>query len=441
MSAPPTPHQPAHGVDTSEQHALELDDTDPLRTRRDLFRIPPATAGGYPQVAYLAGNSLGLQPVSVQQRIAEELDDWATLAVEGHLEATRPWAPYHELLREPAARLVGALPDETVVMNSLTVNLHLMMVSFYRPTAQRYAILIEDSAFPSDSYAVRSQAEMHGLDPDVAVIRLTPRPGEDCLRTEDILDFLAGNGDRIAMLMLSGVNYYTGEYLDIERITAAGRAAGALVGWDMAHAVGNLPLHLHDWNVDWAAWCHYKYVNSGPGAVAGCFVHTRHLADRTLPKLQGWWSSRYSTRFEMRPVVDAVDTADSWQLSNPPILAMAPVLASLEIFESVSSDSLRSKSIRLTGYLEQLLGELADASSMKIITPSDPARRGAQLSVRVSGMPAREVVRKLRTGHGVIADAREPDVVRFAPAPLYCTYHDVWRAALAMAAVLVPEPT
>jgi kynureninase len=277
---------------------------------------------------------------------------------------------------------------------------------------------------------VRSQAALHGLDPDETVVRLRPRPGESCLRTDDVVAFLAAEGHRVALLALGGVNYLTGELLDIPAITAAGRRAGAVVGWDLAHAAGNVPLRLHDWDVDWAAWCSYKYLNSGPGAVAGCFVHRRHLADRTLPKLQGWWSSREETRFAMGPVVDPVDTADAWQLSNPPILAMAPVLVSLRMFADTGMDALRERSIRLTGHLDRLLAAVAP---FDVITPRDPQRRGAQLSVRVAG--ADRVCAWLRAEHGVVADAREPDVVRLAPAPLYCTFHDVWRAANALAAV------
>lgn len=423
-------------LDTSEDHALALDREDPIPHRRGDFHIPVSSATRHPEMAYLAGNSLGLQPRITAARVDQELRDWATLGVEGHLEATRPWAPYHELLRAPAARLIGALPDETVVMNSLTVNLHLMMASFYRPTAQRNLIVIEDSAFPSDSYAVRSQAAWHGYDPESTVVRLRPRAGESCLDAQEVERFLAGEGHRVALLLLGGVNYYSGEFLDIPRITAAGQAAGAVVGWDLAHAAGNVPLQLHDWGVDWAAWCHYKYLNAGPGAVAGCFVHQRHLADRSLPKLQGWWSSRYATRFQMAPVVDPVDTADSWQLSNPPILAMAPVLASLEIFDEVGMATLRDKSMRLTGYLDALLGAIIGDRGLQVITPHDPLRRGAQLSVRIDGLPATEVARMLRTEHDVIADARQPDVVRLAPAPLYNTYHDTWRAATALVDVM-----
>jgi kynureninase len=278
---------------------------------------------------------------------------------------------------------------------------------------------------------VRSQVALHGFDPETAVIRLRPRAGEDTLRTEDVL---AALDDRVALVLLGGVNYLTGELMDIPAITAAGRRAGAVVGWDLAHAVGNVPLALSEWGVDWAAWCHYKYVNSGPGAVAGAFVHRRHLGDRTLPKLQGWWSSNEATRFAMGPVVDPVDTADAWQLSNPPILAMAPVLASLRIFDEVGMAALRERSVRLTGYLEALLDGLA-GRPLHLLTPRDPRRRGAQLSVRIATGTAQAVCDRLRREHGVIADAREPDVVRLAPAPLYCTHHDAWRAAKALVAV------
>jgi kynureninase len=423
-------------VDLSEAGARFLDATDPAPSRRHDFLVPPAPGGRFAETAYLAGNSLGLQPRAVRTILDEELQAWADLGVEGHIEGERPWKPYHAFLREPLARLVGAHPDEAVAMNSLTVNLHLLMVSFYRPTRARHAIVIEDSAFPSDSYAVRSQAALHGYDPDAAVLRLRPRPGEDTLRTADVLTFLGAEGHRVALLLLGGVNYLTGELLDIPAITAAGRRAGAVVGWDLAHAVGNVPLSLSEWDVDWAAWCHYKYVNSGPGAVAGAFVHRRHLADRTLPKLQGWWSTNEATRFAMGPVVDPVDTADAWQLSNPPILAMAPVLASLQIFDEVGMVALRERSMRLTGYLEALLDGMVESRPLRVLTPRDPGRRGAQLSVRIGAGSAHEVCERLRREHGVIADAREPDVVRLAPAPLYSTHHDVWRAAKALVTVV-----
>jgi kynureninase len=425
-----------------EKQAFELDAADPLPARRAEFCVPPLECGAADaavaacQAAYLAGNSLGLQPKALRSRLEEELDDWARLGVEGHTHARRPWLPYHELLREPAARLVGARPEEVVVMNSLTVNLHLLMISFYRPTPDRHAIVIEDSAFPSDSYAVRSQAAFHGFDPDSAVVRLAPRPGEAALRTEDVLRYLSEHGSRVALVLLGAVNYLTGELFDIDAITAAGHAAGAVVGWDLAHAAGNVPLRMHDCGADWAAWCSYKYLNAGPGSLAGVFVHERHLADRSLPKFAGWWSTDQRTRFQMAPTVTPVDTADSWQVSNPPILAMAPVLVSLEMFDQTGMPALRAKSVRLTGYLESLLDEVCASRPASVITPRDPQRRGAQLSVRVTGRDAGPLTGRLRQEFGVFTDARQPDVIRLAPAPMYNTFHDCWRAATALAAVL-----
>lgn len=417
-------------MDVSETCARTLDAEDVVHSRRGEFLVPPAEGGRHPEAAYLAGNSLGLQTREVRVRLDEVLDEWHRWAVEGHTEAQKPWVSFHALLRQPAATLVGARPGEVVAMNSLTVNLHLLMISFYRPTPERHAIVVEDTTFPSDSYAVRSQAALHGYDPDTAVVRLRPRPGEHGLRSEDVVAYLEREGHRAALVLLGAVNYYSGEHLDIASITEAGQAAGAVVGWDLAHAAGNVPLRLHEWGVDWAAWCTYKYLNGGPGSVAGAFVHERHLTDRSLPKLAGWWSTDPDTRFLMRPTVDPVDTADSWQLSNPPIFAMAPVLASLEMFAEVGMDNLRGRSVRLTGYLESVLDELLGDRPVRIITPRDPAQRGAQLSVQLPR--AREVCRRMRREHGVVADAREPDVIRLAPAPLYVTYHDCWRAAHAL---------
>jgi kynureninase len=417
-------------MDYSENGARRLDTEDP--GHRELFHIPPAPGGAYPEAAYLAGNSLGLQPRASRDDVLADLDAWARLGVEGHLGAERPWLPYHEALRAPAARLVGALPAETVVMNSLTVNLHLLMASFYRPAGVRTRIVIEDTAFPSDSYAVRSQARLRGLDPDTTVVRLRPRPGESNLRTEDVRACLRAEGSGVALVLLGGVNYLTGEALDIESITAAGRAAGAVVGWDLAHAAGNLPLRLHDWGVDFAAWCSYKYLNSGPGAVAGAFVHERHLGDATLPRLEGWWSTEAATRFEMAPVSRPPASADAWQVSNPPILAMSPVRTSLELFDSVGMAALRERSIRLTGYLAALL-EPVTGGAVSLVTPADPARRGCQLSLRIAGIDADELSGRLARRHGVVTDARQPDIVRMAPVPLYSSYHDCWRAARALA--------
>jgi kynureninase len=417
----------------SEAEARERDTADP--GHRELFDIPPADGGLYPEVAYFAGNSLGLRPKATRVELLEDLDAWATLGVEGHLDAARPWLPYHELLSGPAARLVGGLPTETVVMNSLTVNLHLLMVSFYRPTASRYRIVIEDSAFPSDSYAVRSQARFHGFSPDDAVVRLRPRAGEDVLRTSDVIDQI---GDDVALVLLGGVNYLTGELMDVPAITDAGHAAGAVVGWDLAHAAGNVPLSLHDWDVDFAAWCSYKYLNSGPGALAGAFVHERHLGSG-VPRFEGWWSTDAASRFEMAPESRPPVSVDAWQVSNPPIFAMSPVRTSLELFDKVGIDVLRERSVRLTAYLEQLLAGITPTRPLQVITPADPARRGAQLSLRSGGArTAGEVAKVLRFEFGVIADAREPDVLRLAPVPLYSQYHDCWRAVQALAEV-VPE--
>ncbi|WP_225994040.1 kynureninase [Actinomadura rudentiformis] len=411
-----------------EAEARRLDETDPLPAARAEFHVPPAPGGLYEESAYFAGNSLGLQPRAVAGRVREELQDWARLGVEGHTQARRPWVDYHELLREPTARLVGALPHEVVAMNSLTVNLHLMMATFYRPAGERTRIVIEDSAFPSDSYAVASQAVHHGLDPAETVVRLRPRAGEEHLRTEDIVDLLERDGHRFAVVLLGGVNYLTGQLMDMQAITKAGRAAGAVVGWDLAHAAGNVPLHLHDWDVDFAAWCTYKYLNSGPGAVAGCFVHERHVRNRSLPRLAGWWGTDPATRFRMEPEISPPASADAWQLSNPPIMALAPVLASLEIFDRYGMEALRARSERLTGYLAARLAGVAE-----VITPADPVARGCQLSLRVSD--AGGLVRRLAGSFGVIADAREPDVVRLAPVPLYNTFHDCHRVAEALAGI------
>ena len=411
---------------------MDLDDEDP--GHRHLFHLPPAEGGDHPEVAYFAGNSLGLQPRATRVELNEDLDEWARLGVEGHLDAARPWLPYHELLTAPAARLVGALPAEVVVMNSLTVDLHLLMVSFYRPSGARTRIVIEDAAFPSDSYAVRSQVKFHGHNTETAVVRLKPRAGEHTLRTEDVSSFLKAEGDTVALLLLGGVNYLTGELLDIPAITAAGRQAGAVVGWDLAHAAGNVPLQLHEWGADFAAWCSYKYLNSGPGAPAGVFVHERHHGDPALPRFEGWWSTEPATRFEMTPTSRPPRSADAWQISNPPIYAMGPVRTSLRIFDEIGMPALRERSLRLTGYLSGLFDEVIATRPLSVITPREPERHGCQLSVRLHEGNAGALSKRLRFEHGVIADARQPDIVRFAPVPLYSTYLDCRRAAGALAA-------
>lgn len=408
-----------------EAFARRLDAEDPLRACRNLFHIPPHPADPSRESIYLCGNSLGLQPKSTRALIEQELDDWARLAVDAHLRGRDPWLPYHEQFREPAARLVGGVPGEAVMMNSLTVNLHLLMVSFYRPTPERYKIVIEDAAFPSDSYAVASQLRFHGFDPAEGLIRLKPREGEWVLRTEDVEATLEREGRSVALVMLGAVNYLTGQWFDMKRITAAARKHGCVVGWDLAHAAGNVPLRLHEWNVDFAAWCTYKYLNSGPGAVAGAYVHERHGRDFSLPRFAGWWGNDPATRFEMKPGFMPRPGADGWQLSNPPIMALAPVKASMAIFDRVGMDALRRKSLQLTAYLEFLLDRVIGAERVRVITPRDPAARGAQLSLIVPG--ASRATEKALHREGVMADYREPDVIRVAPTPLYNTFHDAWR--------------
>ena len=418
-------------IDSREDHAIELDSVVDPALRREEFLIPPAIGGEFPLTAYLAGNSLGLQPRATRAEVMSDLDAWEQYGVHGHGDADRPWFSYHEALREPAGRLVGALPREVVIMNSLTVNLHLLLASFYRPTAIRHRIVIEDYAFSSDSYAVRSHVALRGHDPDTAVLRLKPRPGEATLRTEDVIATLDDHAHSIATVMLSGVNYLTGEVMDMAAITAAGHDIGASVGWDLAHAVGNIPLALHDWDVDFAAWCSYKYLNSGPGATAGAFVHERHVISPTPTRLEGWWSTDPTTRFEMRPETDPQRSADAWSISNPSILAMGPVRTSLNIFDDVGMDSLRSRSRRLTGYLRGLLNALAQRTPLSILTPEEEARHGAQLSVRLD-LDVADLCDRLSSNWGVVADDRKPDIIRLAPAPLYCTFHDCWRAVDAL---------
>jgi kynureninase len=409
-----------------EAFARDLDERDPLRAYRDRFHIP-VRPDATPAV-YFCGNSLGLQPKAVRAEILQELGDWSRLAVDAHFDGRTPWYSYHEVFRETGARLVGARPGEVVMMNGLTANLHLMMVSFYRPTAERHKILIEDAAFPSDTYAVKSQLAVHGYDPAEALILARPRPGEHLIRTEDLEALLAERGREIALVMLPGVQYYTGQVFDIERITAAARAEGCGVGWDLAHAAGNLELRLHDWGPDFAVWCSYKYLNSGPGGIGGCFVHERH-ADAGLPRFAGWWGNDPAIRFRMHLEPDFVPRpgADGWQLSNPPILAMAPLKASLDIFDEAGMPALRRKSIALTGYLEFLLDRLP-AGTIEVLTPRDPTARGCQLSLLVRHGECETLFHDLERA-GIVCDTRKPDVIRVAPVPLYNTFHEVWRFA------------
>lgn len=406
-----------------------MDAADELAGFRERFCIPAGVEG---EGLYFVGNSLGLMPKATRAALTQELDDWARLAVEGHFHAKHPWLPYHEEVRGGLARLVGASEREVVAMNSLTTNLHLLMVSFYRPTRERYKIIIEDAAFPSDSYAVQSQANFHakaaGFDAGRAIVRLAPRGGEHTLRTGDVLERIDREAGSTALLLLGGVNYLSGQCMDMGTITAFARERGVVVGWDLAHAAGNVELRLHDWGADFAAWCSYKYLNSGPGAVAGAFVHERHLGDSGLPRFAGWWGNDPATRFKMGPEFVPVASADAWQLSNPPVLALAPLRESLAIFDAAKMARLRRKSEELTAYLAWMLERLAPG--VKVLTPPTAADRGCQLSLVLPG-DARAAHAALGA-QGVMTDFREPNVVRVAPVPLYNRFHDVWKLAEVM---------
>ena len=406
---------------TDQSTALSLDASDGLASFRDQFHLP--IRDGKAQI-YLCGQSLGLQPKRVAELLNEELQQWQTHAVDGHFEGGRPWLSYHELLTPGLAELCGALPSEVVAMNTLTVNLHLMLVSFYRPTPQRFKILIEDSAFPTDRYATESQIRLHGYDPASTLICIAPRPGEGIIRTEDIIDKLKQDGPTIATVMLPGVQYLSGQLFDMSAITQAAHQQGCTVGFDLAHAIGNVPLQLHDWNVDYAMWCSYKYLNSGPGSIAGCFVHQRH-ATENLPRLAGWWGHDKSSRFAMPNEYSPIAGAEGWQLSNPSIFACAPLLASLELFQQAGMTRLREKSLRLTAYLRYLLDAWLE-KTVSIITPADDAAHGSQLSLRLNTSvdKAKQIHQQLLE-RGVMVDWRNPDIIRVAPVPLYNRYIDV----------------
>jgi len=404
---------------TELSFARAMDKEDALSNFRSRFYMPTRNDGK--EHIYLCGNSLGLQPKTVEEALQQELKDWKNYGVEGHFHAKNPWMPYHEFLTDAMAKVVGAKSHEVVVMNTLTVNLHLMMVSFYRPTSKRHKILIEYDAFPSDKYAASSQIRFHGHDPSESLIELKAREGEECLRPEDIQKVIAEQGDEIALIMIGNTNYYTGQYFDMKTITEWGHAKGCLVGFDCAHGAGNVPLELHDSGCDFAVWCSYKYLNSGPGSLGGAFVHERH-ADKALPRFEGWWGHNKETRFKMRDGFEAIYGVEAWQLSNPPILSMAAIWASLKIYEEAGIENLRKKSLKLTGYLEFLVNQLGD-EVVKIITPSDPKQRGCQLSIQVKN--ADKSLYDMVTSKGVIADWREPDVIRVAPVPLYNSYADV----------------
>ncbi len=405
--------------------ARSLDERDPLKGLSAHFKMP-VQENGAPYL-YFCGNSLGVQPKKAAEYLQEELDTWAQVAVEGHFVGKHPWVNYHELLSETLARLVCAKTTEVVAMNSLTVNLHLLMASFYKPTHTRYKILVEADAFPSDLYAVASQAKWHGLDPALAVIKVSARAGEHTLHTEDILEIIEEHGDSIALVMFGGVNYYTGQVLDMKTITHAAKEAGCVVGWDLAHAVGNVPMYLHEWGVDFAAWCCYKYLNGGPGTVSGCFIHEKYVSNPDTFRLAGWWGHNKSTRFEMGPDFDPILTAEGWQLSNQPILALAPLRASLELFDEVGIFSIREKSIQLTGFLRHLLSDMEIEGAFQILTPAETQAQGCQLSL-LTRADGKNLFTYLEN-HGVICDWREPNVIRLAPAPLYNTFEEVWQVA------------
>jgi len=410
-----------------QSFAKELDAEDPLRRFREKFYLPVAKDGD--PLIYFAGNSLGLMPKSAREVVDQELDDWAKLGVDAHLNAKTPWYTYHEPLREPTARIVGAKPVEVICMNSLTMNLHLMMATFYRPTKSRFKILMEDPAFPSDTYAIKTQIRHHGLEPKDALVLANPRKGEFTARTEDIINLIEENRDALAIVWIAGVNFFTGQLFDIPTITKAAQKHGIVAGFDLAHAVGNVPLSMHDWNVDFAVWCTYKYLNAGPGAIAGAYLHERHATNTRLPRLAGWFGNDPNTRFQMQlePEFIPVASADAWQVSNPPIFSMAPLRASLAIFDDAGGmNPLREKSANLTGYLEFLLNQLG-SKKFSVITPREPSARGCQLSILAHENP-KELFKELGAA-GVKCDFREPNVIRAAPTPLYNTFEEVWRFA------------
>ncbi len=410
--------------ENSSSFAAALDQQDGLASYRNQFHFPQHEGK---DMIYLTGNSLGLQPKSTRTAVLQELEDWATFGVEGHFYAKNPWYSYHEMFARPSAMIVGAQESEVVVMNQLTVNLHLLLISFYQPSGKRRKILFETKPFPSDHYAFESQAKLHGFDPQEVLVEMQPRQGERLLRTEDIIEKIESLGDELALVCFGGVNYFTGQFFDIPAITMAGHKVGAHVGFDLAHAAGNVPLHLHRDQVDFACWCSYKYLNSGPGGVAGAFVHERHHKNKSLHRLAGWWGHNKSTRFLMEPGFDPIESAEAWQLSNAPVLSMAAHKAALDIFQEVGMDRLREKSELLTAYLQFLIENAANNSDTKydIITPKNPSERGCQLSIVVPGA-TKQLVKDLAS-KGVIVDWREPNVIRVAPVPLYNSFMDLYR--------------
>ena len=407
--------------ETSFDFAIKMDQNDELKSYRDSFHFPVDSNGN--KMLYFTGNSLGLQPKTTKAAIEQELDDWANFAVEGHFKAKNPWMPYHELLTNDMAEIVGAKPEEVVIMNSLTANLHFLMISFYNPTKKRFKILIESDAFPSDRFAVKSQLKLHGFDPKNDLIEWSPRSNENLLRIEDLQEIIKKNGDEIALILVGGVNYYTGQLLDLKKIAKIGHSKGCKVGIDLAHGVGNVNLKLHESGIDFAAWCTYKYLNSGPGSLGGIFVHNKHKKNKSFKRLTGWWGQNKSKRFKMREELDISNGAEGWQLSNPSILSMSAIKASLELFSKVGMNKLRMKSIKLTGYLEYLILKMNN-KNIDIITPKDPNQRGCQLSIKLNNSN-KSLHENLRLNN-VITDWRDPNVIRCAPVPFYNSYQDVY---------------
>ena len=408
----------------TREFAQSLDAQDELRKYRDEFHFPHVNGK---QVIYFTGNSLGLQPKRTKTYVDEVMNDWANLAVEGHFYSDKPWWDYQERFAAPLSDIVGAKPTEVGVMNTLTVNLHLLMVSFYNPTPQKYKIICEEKAFPSDQYMFQSQVKFHGFDPKDAIVEIKRREGEANIRLEDVLAKIDEVGNELALVLIGGVNYYTGQVFDMKTITAAGQKHGAYVGWDLAHAAGNIKLNLHDWNIDFAAWCSYKYMNSGPGNASGFFVHEKHHNDKELKRFAGWYGHNKERRFKMEPDFDPVHGADGWQISNLPILSLAPYLASVEMFAEVGMDKLITKRNLITSYLEFILHEIdneLEGADFEILTPSNQEERGCQLSVYLHGQ-GRELFDRLMK-NGVITDWREPNVIRLAPAPFYCSFEDMY---------------
>jgi kynureninase len=413
----------------SLEFARSADEQDPLRSFRERFFIPKHSATHNGEMLYFTGNSLGLQPKTVQNYLQQELDDWAQFGVEGHFDAKNPWVSYHKMFEEPLTKIVGAKPSEVVAMNGLTVNLHLLMVSFYQPQPDSFKIICEAGAFPSDQYAMETQARMYGFDPAEAIIELHPRKGEETLRTEDIIKTIEKHGTSVALVLMGGVNYYTGQRFDMKAITDAGHKVDAFVGWDLAHAVGNVELKLHNWEVDFAVWCSYKYLNSGPGGTAGAFIHNRHSSNPQLPRFGGWWGTIESTRFKMEKGFIPALGAEGWQLSNAPVLSMAAHKASLDIFMEAGMKNIFEKRDLLTGYFEFLIDTINNNAGEKVltsITPRNQKQRGCQLSLCINNGKGREVYDRLKE-QGVSVDWREPNVIRAAPVPLYNSFEDVFR--------------